>query len=136
FCLLGLTVVSGVISTLWPALVAATTSIEPVLRQRAAQASWRGQHRTRGILVISEIAMSLTLLIFCGLLLRKIFALQHVSLGFRTDHVIVADMVIPAYKFDGKNMTRDLYQPLVQRVERMPGVQAASLTTGVPLGKR
>jgi predicted permease len=136
FCLLGLTVVSAVISTLWPALVAATTSIEPVLRQGASQGSWRGKHRTRGILVVSEVAMSLALLIFCGLLLRTIFALQHVSLGFRTDHVIVADMVIPAYKFDGKNMTRDLYQPLVEQVERMPGVQAASLTTGVPLGKR
>jgi predicted permease len=135
-CLLGLTVVSAVISTLWPGLFAATTSIEQALRQGASQGGWKGHHRTRGVLVVSEVAVSLALLVFCGLLLRTMFALQHVSLGFRTDHVIVADMVIPAYKFDGKNMTRDLYQPLVERVERMPGVQAASLTTGVPLGKR
>jgi predicted permease len=45
-------------------------------------------------------------------------------------------MVIPAYKFDGRNMTTALYQPLVERVEKLPGVQAASLTTVVPLGKR
>jgi hypothetical protein len=62
--------------------------------------------------------------------------LKHVSLGFSTDHVIVADMVIPAYKYDGRNMTAELYQPLVERIERLPGVQAASLTTAVPLGKR
>lgn len=45
-------------------------------------------------------------------------------------------MVIPAYKFEKKNMTTALYQPLVERVERLPGVQAAALTTAVPLGKR
>lgn len=62
--------------------------------------------------------------------------MTQVSLGFRTDHVIVADMVIPAYKFDGKSMTTELYEPLVERVEHLPEVQAAALTTAVPLGKR
>jgi predicted permease len=80
--------------------------------------------------------MSLSLLVACGLLLRTIFAMKHIPLGFRTDRVIVADMVIPAYRFEGRNMTTDLYQPLVDRIERLPEVQAASLTTAVPLGKR
>ena len=135
-CLLGLTVLSAVISSVWPAFVAAKASIDPVLRQGNVQGSGKGQHRARGILVITQVAMSLALLIACGLLLRTLFKLKHVSLGYRTDHVIVADIVIPAYKFDGKNMTTELYQPLVERVERLPGVQAASLTTAVPLGKR
>jgi predicted permease len=134
--LLGLTVLSAVISSVWPALVAAKASIEPVLRQGGPQRGGRSQHRARGLLVVTQVAMSMALLIACGLLLRTIFALKRVALGFRTDHVIVADMVIPAYKFDGKNMTTALYQPLVERVERMPGVQAASLTNAVPLGKR
>jgi predicted permease len=87
-------------------------------------------------LVLTQVAMSLSLLVACGLLLRTLFALKNVPLGFRTDHVIVADMVIPAYKFDGRNMTTALYQPLVERVQQLPDVQAASLTTAVPLGKR
>jgi predicted permease len=135
-CLLGLTVLSAVASSVWPAIVAARTSIDPVLRQGGPQTGRRSQHRTRGLLVVAEVTMSLTLLIACGLLLRTVYALKHVSLGFRTDQVIVADMVIPAYKFDGRNMTTALYQPLVERVQRLPGVQAASLTTAVPLGKR
>jgi len=135
-CLLGLTMLSAVISSMWPSFVAAKTAIDPVLRQGGLQSGRRAHHRARRILVASQVAMSLALLTSCGLLLRTIFALKHVSLGFRTDHVIVADMVIPAYKFDRRNMTTELYQPLIERVERMPGVQAASLTTAVPMGKR
>lgn len=135
-CLLGLTVLSAVISSVWPAMVAAKTSIEPALRQGGVRSGERHQHRGRGLLVVSQVAMSLALLVACGLLLRTLFALRHVALGFSSDHVIVADMVIPAYRFDGRNMTRDLYQPLVERVEHLPGVEAAALTTAVPLGKR
>jgi predicted permease len=134
--LVGLTVLSAVASSLWPSIVAAKTSIDPVLRQGGPQTGRRSEHRMRALFMVAELAMSLTLLIACGLLLRTIYALKQVSLGFRTDHVIVADMVIPAYKFDGRNMTTALYQPLVERVQRLPGVQAASLTTAVPLGKR
>jgi predicted permease len=134
--LLVLTVASGAISSVWPALVAAKTSIEPALRQGSVQGGRSAHQRARTVLVVTQVAMSLSLLVACGLLLRTIFALKQVSLGFRTDHVIVADMVIPAYKFDGRNMTTDLYQPLIERIERLPEVQAASLTTAVPLGKR
>jgi predicted permease len=116
-------------------LLAAKNSIEHFLRQ-GFQSGGNAHRRSRSVLVIAQVAMSLTLLVGCGLLLRTILALRQVSLGFRTDHVIVADMVIPAYKFDGKNMTIQLYEPLVQRVEHLPEIQAAALTTAVPLGKR
>ena len=78
--------------------------------------------------------MSLILLVGCGLLLRTIYALRHVPLGFRTDHIIVANMAIPAYRFAGQDMTTQLYQPLVDRANRIPSVQSASLMTAVPLG--
>jgi len=133
--LLTVTIGSAVIFSVWPSLVAAKTSIEPVLRQ-GGQSVGQSHHRARRILVASQVAISLVLLSSCGLLLRTIFVLKHISPGFSADQVIVADMVVPAYKFDGKNMTTEFYQPLVERVEHMPGVEAASLTTAVPLGKR
>jgi predicted permease len=135
FALLGLTIASTALSSVWPASVAAKNSIEHFLRQ-GSQSGGGFRQRSRNVLVIAQVAMSLALLVGCGLLLRTIIALKQVSLGFRTDHVIVADMVIPAYKFDDKNMTTELYQPLVDKVERLPEVQAAALTTAVPLGKR
>jgi len=135
--LLGLTATSALLCSVWPAIVAARASIEPALRQGGQQSSAAPvQYRTRALLVVTQIAMSLTLLVGCGLLLRTLYALRHVPLGFRTDHVIVADMSIPAYKFAGRNMTTELYQPLVDQVNHLPGVQSASLITGVPLGTK
>jgi putative ABC transport system permease protein len=129
-----LTIVSALLCSVWPALVAARAPIEPALRQSGPQSSaGRAQYRTRASLVVLQIAMSLILLVGCGLLLRTIYALRHVPLGFRTDHIIVANMTIPAYRFAGQNMTTELYQPLVDRANRMPGVQSASLMTAVPL---
>jgi predicted permease len=134
--LLGLTLVSALLASIWPAIGAARASIEPSLRQGSAQGgTGRAQHRTRALLVVSEIAMSLTLLVGCGLLLRTIYVLRHVPLGFRTDHVIVANMTIPSFKFAGRDIRTELYQPLLERVQHLPGVQSASLMTEVPLGK-
>jgi predicted permease len=71
----------------------------------------------------------------CGLLLRTIYTLRHVPLGFRTDHVMVASMTIPNYRYVGRDLYKDLYAPLLERVQHMPGVQSAALMSEVPLGQ-
>jgi len=119
----------------WPALMAARSPIEAALRQGGAQTgTGRGHHRMRGALVAAEIALSLTLLVGCGLLLRTLYSLRHVSLGYRTDHILVAHLSIPSYRFTNRNMTTDLYEPLLERVRHLHGVQSAGLMTQVPLG--
>jgi predicted permease len=130
--LFGFTVVSALLACLWPAYVSAHAAIEPALRQGGGGAR---QYRTRFTLVVLEIAMSLTLLVACGLLLRTLYALRHVPLGFRTDHIMVANLSIPAYKYVGKDIRLALYQPLLERAQHLPGVQSAALMTEVPLGK-
>ena len=79
--------------------------------------------------------MSLTLLVACGLLLRTIYTLRHVPLGYRTDHIIVANLSIPSYRYVNKNVTATLYQPLLERAQQLHGVQAAGLISEVPLGQ-
>ncbi|MBV8629950.1 MAG: ABC transporter permease [Silvibacterium sp.] len=133
--LLALTLVSALVSSAWPAWLAARSPIEPALKQGGPQsAGARGQNRLRGGLVVLEIAMSLTLLAGCGLLLRTIYTLRHVPLGFRTDHIIVSNLQIPGYKFAGHDMEDNLYGPLIERIRHIPGVQAAGLMSEVPLG--
>lgn len=134
--LLLLTVISAVTSSIWPALAVARAPIEPALRQGTAQSgAGRKQHRVRAALVVAEIAMSLTLLVACGLLLRTIYTLRHVPLGYRTDHIMVASMAIPSYKYANRDLYKDLYAPLLERVQHLPGVQSATMMTEVPLGK-
>ncbi len=134
--LVALTLLTTLFSSAWPSFLAVHAPIEAALRQGGLQSGTnRTQHRARSALVIAEIAMSLTLLAGCGLLLRTIYALRHVPLGFRTDHIMVANLTIPAYRFAHRNMTTELYQPLLERVQHLPGVQAATLITEVPLGQ-
>ncbi|HEX3941631.1 MAG TPA: ABC transporter permease [Acidobacteriaceae bacterium] len=132
-----LTLLSGLLSSLWPAWMAARSPMEPALKQGGPRSgTGRAQHRTRAALIAVEVALSLTLLVSCGLLLRTIYALRHVPLGYRTDHILVAEVTtIPVYRFGSRNMTVDLYQPLLKRVQHLPGVQTAGFMTEVPLGQ-
>ena len=133
--LVGLTAASALVSTAWPAVVSARGPLEPALKQGGLQTGQSRQHnRARAGLVAVEIAMSLTLLMGCGLLLRTIYALEHVPLGFRTDHIVVASLQIPAYRYENHNLTADLYEPILDRVQHLHGVDSAGLMTEVPLG--
>ncbi|MFT4113611.1 ADOP family duplicated permease [Silvibacterium sp.] len=134
--LAGLTLLSAVLASVWPALIAVRAPMEPALRQGGLQGGTsRGQQRLRGGLVVAEIAMSLALLAACGLLLRTIYALRHVPLGFRTDHILVTSLDVPTYRYAKVDAATQLYEPLLDRVEHLPGVQAAGLMTVVPLDR-
>jgi predicted permease len=134
--LLGLTFLSAMIFGLFPAVLASRTPLEQALRQYSTQAGHgRGRRRLQQAIVVAEIGMSLVLLISCGLLMRTVFALRRVPLGFRTDHVVNVRPKIPRYKYRGSNLQTAVYQPLLARIRALPEVQAASLTTIVPLNK-
>jgi predicted permease len=134
--LLALTVLSAVLFGLFPAWLAARTPLEQSLRQSTTQAGGsRTRQRLQQAMVISEIGLSLVLLIACGLLLRTVFALRKVPLGFRTDHVLVLQPKLPRYKYRNIDTNRAIYQPLLQRVQALPGVSSATITTLLPLHK-
>lgn len=134
--LLVLTLISTLLVGLVPALLATNTPIEQALRQDGAQAgTGRSRNRLQRSLVVVEIALSLSLLVACGLLLRTVFALHQVPLGFRTDHIVLVKPSVPAYKHKETGLTQSVYLPLLDRVRTMHGVQAAALTTVVPLDR-
>ena len=134
--LCGLTLLTAVLASAWPALMAAWAPIEPALKQGGQQTgSGRRHNRLRSGLVAVEVAMSLTLLVACGLLLRTIYTLRHVPLGYRTDHIIVAHLSIPSYRFKDQSVMTSLYQPLLQRAQQLHGVEEAGLISEVPLGQ-
>ena len=134
--LVALTISITIVCSVWPSLAMVDSTIDPRIGEgRCLSRAGRYQDYRRRCLVAAEIAMSLTLIVACGLLLRTIYTLQHTPLGFQADHVIVANLKIPAYRFKGLDMGTQLYQPLLQRVRDLPGVENATLLTEVPLGK-
>ncbi|MGB6690201.1 MAG: ABC transporter permease [Terracidiphilus sp.] len=132
--LAGLTLLTGFAFGLFPAIAAARTPMEAGLKSggRTAGAS-RDQNRLRGVLLMSEIALSLVLLVGASLMMRTIYALRHVSLGFRTDHILMTDLTVPSADLKGRNLNADAWDPLLERIRRLPGVEAAALSTVMPI---
>jgi predicted permease len=134
--LLALGILSAVLFGVVPAHLVSRTNVEQTLRQDGPQAgTGRHQHRLQRILVVSELSLTLALLVSCGLLLRTVFALRHVPLGFRTDHVYVLNPKLPGYKYDALDKNSLVYKPLLERLKSIPGVQSAAITTVAPLDK-
>jgi len=134
--LMGLSLVSALVFGVAPAVMGSRVSLEETLRSGSSQAGMgRGQHRVQRGLVIAEIGLSLAMLVACGLLLRTVFALKHVPLGFRTDHVYVISPKLPAFKYKKVDTNGTVYKPLLERVKAMHGVEAAAITTTMPLAK-
>jgi predicted permease len=134
--LLALSIVSALFFGVVPARLASHVNVEQALRQDGAQAgTGRHQHRLQRILVVTELSLTLALLVSCGLLLRTVFALRQVPLGFRTDHVFVLTPRLPDYKYDKQDKNALIYKPLLERLKTIPGVQAAAITTIAPLQK-
>lgn len=93
----------------------------------------RSQTRLRDLLVIAEVAVALALLTGAGLLLRTLHDLRRIPLGFATDHILTATLEIPPLAFAHRDVHNALDQPLLARLRALPGVQAAALTTSLPL---
>jgi len=85
------------------------------------------------ILVICEVALSLVLLLNAGLLLRTLYNLRAVPLGFVPDHLIVAQVPLFQRSQAGGDLLTSVYDPLLQRLEQMPGVKSAAISTILPM---
>jgi predicted permease len=117
-----------------PALqIALALPSEGLRTQSVATGVSRRQRRILDGIVAAEIALSLALLVSAGLLLRSLYALRHVPLGFSPDHVVQATLFLPQDKYRGKDVARILDQPVIERLQQLPGVEAVGLSTALPL---
>jgi predicted permease len=87
---------------------------------------------TRAVLVVSETAIAVVLLIGAGLLLKSFVQLQSVNPGFTPDHVLTAQISLPAVRYASAPSRIAFWSRLAERVRSIPGVTAAGLTTNVP----
>ena len=117
-----------------PALLAAWAGTEAGLRNSGrSQAGDRRHNRARAVLVVSEVALSIALLTGAGLMMRTMYALRHVPLGFRTDHLLVTSLTAPGDLYKDQDIGTAAWQPLLDAVRQHPGVKDAALSTVMPL---
>jgi putative ABC transport system permease protein len=131
---LGLSIATGFLFGLAPALQSSKPDVLPALKDSGGSFSHRGGGRLRSALVVAQIALSLVLLISAGLCVRTLQNLQAVNLGFEIENMLTAKIDLGRQNYS-EAQGREFYQRLLERVRSLPGVQAASLALTVPLSK-
>jgi predicted permease len=117
-----------------PALLAAWAGTEAGLRNSGRGQAGDPRHNwARAVLLVSEVALSIALLTGAGLMMRTMYALRHVPLGFRTDHLLVTSLTAPGDLYKDQNIGAAAWQPLLDTVRQHPGVKDAALSTVIPL---
>jgi len=130
----GLVVLTGFLCGLIPALAAARTSVNDALKEGGRTGSpGSGYARLRSGLVVVELAVALVLLTASGLLLRSFEKVRSVALGLRTDHMLTAHYNLPRQQY-GTQATIDSFNLLLlTKLQTLPGVQAAGVTSLLPV---
>ncbi len=125
---------TGLIFGLAPTTQASKFNLNETLKEggRDSAAGSRG-NRIRGLLVITEVAVSLILLIGAGLLINSFMRLRNVDPGFRADNLLTMQVVLPEPKYSEPARRSAFYTELLGRLESLPGVKSAAVTTNLPL---
>jgi putative ABC transport system permease protein len=125
---------TGILCCLAPAFAALHTNMNEALKEGGRTGSVGGGHaRLRSILVVSEIAVALVLLIASGLLLRSFQKMRDVDLGFHPDHTVIAMYSLPQKQYATQASVDSFNQELMLRLKQIPGTQSVGLADSVPL---
>ena len=126
---------TSVLFSLAPALRALRVDLTDSLKDGGQSVSSGGSRQQfRNALVVVEMALAVVLLVGAGLMLRSIWALQRVPIGFDPAGVLTMRVSLPAASYSSPEQVVAFYQRLLERVRQLPGVQTAGAARLLPLG--
>jgi predicted permease len=129
---IGFATITGVLFGLAPALQGSRTDVSTVLKDDSGAFAYR-KSRLRAVLIVTQVAFALLLLIGAGLVLRSLENVTPTRLGFSSENVVVASVDLDPARYD-RARSQAFYRQLSERVFSMPGVQAISLVDNMPGG--
>jgi len=127
----GVAIAVATLCALAPALKTSRPDISRVLTAGARRASGTGR-RTRDILVVAEMAMSVALVAVSALLIQSLLALQNVPIGFDKSNVFTLQFRLPQTKYAKPEDIALFFRNAIERVRAIPGVESAALVRAVP----
>ena len=134
---LAVSLLTGVVFGLAPALRSVKVDLNSSLKSGGRSTQTDGgfslsRHRLRSLLVVSELALSLMLLIGAGLLIRSFVRIQGVSPGFNPEHVISMRLGSSAQRFQNRDARNQFFHQLLEKVSAVPGVKAEGSVSNLP----
>jgi putative ABC transport system permease protein len=127
------TLLTPILFGLVPALRAARKDLEKQLRTKSKGTSGAAQHgRFHDAMIVAEVALSFTLLVGAGLLMRSFVALRSVDLGMRPDQVLLTRLPLPPEQYKSAAQVQSFYRPLLARVKALPGVTDVAESSALP----
>jgi putative ABC transport system permease protein len=130
----GVSVLTGMLFGLAPALGASRADLSRSFKGEVTQASFPAKYfRLRNALVISEIALSLALLIGAGLLLKSFVRLEQVDPGFQPNNLLTVWMALPEAKYRQPQQRVEFYRQALERIQALPGVRSVGTIDSLPL---
>ena len=128
----GLTILCGILFGLAPALHSGHTSLHQTLNQATRGSSSGAGQLTRRVLVISEFAFALVLMVGAALFIRSFALLQDVSPGFNPSNVLTAEVELPPALYQDEPNIVNFWDSFLQRLNAIPGIQSAAVTLSLP----
>jgi predicted permease len=129
-----ISVVTGIVAGVLPALRLTRRDVNQALKQGLGRTDAdSGGHRTRSILVVSEVALSLMLLIGAGLMIRSFQNLRNVNPGFDSRQVLTMSVMVSRAKFSSPDQAIRFFDRVLLRVRSLPGVESAAVIDNIPL---
>jgi predicted permease len=129
--ILGLAVGAGTVTGLAPALRATRGDLQEVLKEGGATAVGTARHPLRSLLVVSQVAMCVVVLVGGGLFLESLRRMSRLDLGFRTENLVMASLDLGLQRYDDER-GRQFLRTLLERTRTLQGVESASVAVSVP----
>ncbi|MGA9770726.1 MAG: ABC transporter permease [Blastocatellia bacterium] len=129
---LAVSLVTGVVFGLVPALQASRLDLNESLKE-GGRTSASTRQGVRSALVVAEVALALVLLIGAGLMIRSIFRLNQIAPGINPKNVLTMEIPLSLSTYDEPSKIRNFYRQLIERLESVPGVEAAAVNADMPL---
>ena len=126
-------VLTGVLFGLAPALQASKLDMSSALKEGGRNVEGHRRTSARSLLLISEVALSLVLLVGAGLLIKSFIRLQEVRPGFNPHQVLIASVALPGAKYNDQQRP-EFFRKLVERLRAVPSVHAVGVALNLPLG--
>src|SRR5262245_1634188 len=130
---LGASVATSLLFGLVPALQATKIDLNESLKEGGLQSAMsRRGRRAQGFLVVAEVALSVTLLVGAGLLIRSFWRLQSTDPGFRTENLLTFGIALPEFKYTQDRQIAAFHRQLLEKVETIPGVKSVGAVQYLP----